>query len=147
MKSFFSPKEVARLIGISYRQIQYWDDSGFIKPSYRRRGRYRLYTFFDLTQLWIAQGILKSGGSVQGLRKTIKIIKELASQMGRPISDLTFLIKKNGVLAFSGEMFGTGLSDYLRFEVKSLAEKIDATFPLRRNKADKTDEPLLAAVG
>ena len=54
---------------ISYRQIQYWDKTSFIKPSYRRRGKYRLYTFADLIQLRLAKMLRETNFSIQKLRK------------------------------------------------------------------------------
>ena len=71
MKRLFSPKEVAALVGISYRQIQYWDSSGFIRPSVRRRGRFRAYSFSDLILLRVARDLRARGLSIQRLRRVI----------------------------------------------------------------------------
>ena len=131
MKSFFTPKEVAKLIGISYRQIQYWDKTSFIKPSYRRRGKYRLYTFADLLQLKVAKVLREHAFSIQRLRKTIKSLKALLPQVGHPLVDLTFLIEGDRILVFSGTVLMTSESgkNYIRFDVKTLREEIDRTFP------------------
>lgn len=131
MKSFFTPKEVAKLIGISYRQIQYWDKTNFIKPSYRRRGKYRLYTFADLLQLKVAKVLREHAFSIQRLRKTIKSLKALLPQVGHPLVDLTFLIEGDRILVFSGTVLMTSESGktYIRFDVKTLREEIDKMFP------------------
>lgn len=102
MKSFFTPREVSRLIGISYRQIQYWDKTKFLGPSYRRRGKYRLYTFSDIILLKIAVTLRSSNVSIQRLRRIMRGIKELLPQVNSPLRDLTFLIKDTEVLIFSG---------------------------------------------
>jgi len=131
MKSFFTPKEVAKLIGISYRQIQYWDKTNFIKPSYRRRGKYRLYTFADLLQLKVAKVLRESEFSIQRLRKTIKSLKALLPQVGHPLVDLTFLIEGERILVFNGMVLMSSQSgqNYIRFDVRSLRDEIDRTFP------------------
>src|ERR1043166_10220091 len=102
MKSFFTPKEVAKLIGISYRQVQYWDKTNFIKPSYRRRGKYRLYTFSDLIQLEVAKVLRETNISIQRLRKIIKSLKSLLPQVNHPLVELTFLIEGERILVFNG---------------------------------------------
>ena len=131
MKSFFTPKEVAKLIGISYRQIQYWDKTNFIKPSYRRRGKYRLYTFSDLIQLKVAKVLRETNISIQRLRKIIKSLKSLLPQVSHPLVDLTFLIEGERILVFNGIvlMSSKSGSNYVRFDVKSLRDEIDQTFP------------------
>ena len=131
MKSFFTPKEVAKLIGISYRQIQYWDKTSFIKPSYRRRGKYRLYTFSDLIQLKLAKILRETNFSIQRLRKTIKSLKSLLPQVSHPLVELTFLIEGDRILVFNGVVLMNSKSgqNYIRFDVKSLRDEIDQTFP------------------
>mgnify|MGYP001545817820 CR=1 FL=1 len=81
MKSFFTPKDVRELADVSYRQIQYWDKSNFISPSYRRRGKYRLYTFGDVLQIKIVETLRKKGYSVQQLRETIDTLRSILKKI------------------------------------------------------------------
>src|SRR5262245_10394826 len=131
MKSFFTPKEVAKLIGISYRQIQYWDKTNFIKPSYRRKGKYRLYTFADLIQLKVAKTLRDHNFSIQRLRKTIKSLRALLPQVNHPMVDLTFLIEGDRILVFNGEVLMNSISgqNYIRFDVRKVREEVDRLFP------------------
>ena len=142
MKSFFTPKEVAKLIGISYRQIQYWDKTNFIKPSYRRRGKYRLYTFSDLIQLKVAKVLRETNISIQRLRKIIKSLKSLLPQVNHPLVDLTFLIEGERILVFNGVvlMSSKSTTNYVRFDVKSLRDEIDRTFPDLYALPDEDDQ-------
>ena len=142
MKSFFTPKEVAKLIGISYRQIQYWDKTNFIKPSYRRRGKYRLYTFSDLIQLKVAKVLRETNISIQRLRKIIKSLKSLLPQVNHPLVDLTFLIEGERILVFNGVVLMSSKSNnnYVRFDVKSLRDEIDRTFPDLYALPDEDDQ-------
>ncbi|MBW3015410.1 MerR family transcriptional regulator [Candidatus Woesearchaeota archaeon] len=126
MKSFFTPKEVKRIVGISYRQMQYWDNSNFISPSYRRRNKYRLYTFTDLTKLKFAKQLREKGYSIQRLRKTVKSLEDLLPKVSHPLVELTFLIDGDRILVFDGDVLMNDTNkSYLRFNVKSLREKIN----------------------
>jgi len=144
VKNFFTPKEVVRLIGISYRQIQYWDKTNFLKPSYRRRRKYRLYNFMDLIQLRVVKTLREHGASIQRLRRTIKSLKSLLPQCHHPLVELTFLIEGERILIFHGELLmnsATGQS-YIRFDVRSLCDEINKAFP-----DTVPEEPPLRAVG
>ena len=63
----FSRDRVQALTGLSARQLQYWDERGFLKPSLssgRRRGR-RLYDFRNLVALRVAAELRGQGISLQ----------------------------------------------------------------------------------
>jgi len=141
MKSFFTPKEVAKLIGISYRQIQYWDKTNFIKPSYRRRGKYRLYTFADLIQLKVAKTLREQSYSIQKLRTTIKSLKTILPQVSHPFVELTFLIEGDRILVFNGDVLMNPASDtaYICFRVQDLREEIFKLFPDEYDREERDD--------
>ena len=102
-----------------------------MKPSYRRRGKYRLYTFRDLIQLRIAKLLREHGTSIQRLRRTIKSLKSLLPQVHQSLFELTFLIEGERILIFNGELLMNSAGDqsYVRFDVKSLCDEIDKMFP------------------
>lgn len=106
MRSFFTPGEVQRLCGISYRQLQYWDRTGFIPPSYRRRGKYRLYTFANLVLVDVATKVRKANVSIQRLRRIMRKVKDLLPRVQWPLSSTVFLIEGERPLVFSGEVLG-----------------------------------------
>ena len=129
MKSFFTPKEIRELVDITYRQIQYWDKSRFIIPSYRRRGKYRLYTFGDLVLLKVAELLRKKGNSIQQLRQTISNLREMLRNITFPFSELNILFKDDQILLFNGEVIMNGNSkDYILFSVKGLRERLDEVY-------------------
>lgn len=129
MKSFFTPKEIRELVDISYRQIQYWDKSSFISPSYRRRDKYRLYTFGDLVLLKVAEVLRKHGLSIQQLRSKIHMLKGLLAKISFPLGDLNILFEKDNILLFNGEVLvSPGNKQYILFSVKSLREKLNELY-------------------
>src|SRR5881409_920764 len=59
--------EVCRIVGISYRQLDYWARTGLVTPSVREAGgsgTQRLYSFNDLVQLRVIKKLLDAGISM-----------------------------------------------------------------------------------
>lgn len=72
----FTTREAQRLTGLSPRRLQYWDETGFIRPSVaarKGRGSPRLYGFQDLVQLRVAFQ-LRDDLSLQALRRLKKAL-------------------------------------------------------------------------
>ena len=130
MKSFFTPREVAQIVGISYRQIQYWDKTNFVRPSYRRKGKYRLYTFLDLVQLKLARTLRSSKVSIQRLRATMASLKTMLANVNKPLVELTFLVDGSRILIFDGSIFLNSSSEkkYTRFDVRTLRNDVNDIF-------------------
>ncbi len=131
MKSLFSPKDVVHVVGISYRQLQYWDKTDFIKPTAIQLGKYRNYTFQELVQMKLAKILREQHVSIQKLRKVIESVKDLLVRAGCPLSDCSFLIDGEKVLLFNGDvvMDSDSSRSFFRFDVKSLRQDIDRVFP------------------
>ena len=71
--------EVTRLVGISYRQLDYWARTGLVRPSIREAGgsgTQRLYSFQDLLQLKIIKRWLDLGISLPQIRKAIEHLRD-----------------------------------------------------------------------
>jgi DNA-binding transcriptional MerR regulator len=129
MKNFFTPKEVRDIVQISYRQIQYWDKSRFISPSYRRRGKYRMYTFEDLVLLKLAETLRKHGYSIQHLRSTISTVRNLIEKCSAPFEELNILFQKERILLFHGDLYCyPGLESYILFSVADLRSICDRMY-------------------
>jgi predicted RNase H-like HicB family nuclease len=90
----FNTKTVSRIIGLSMRQIDYWDRTHFIKPSVSEASGYgstRLYSFNDLIQLKVAKTLMDKGISLQKIRKAISYLKKNMPEVKQPLSELRFL--------------------------------------------------------
>ncbi|HLA93604.1 MAG TPA: MerR family transcriptional regulator [Actinomycetota bacterium] len=74
--------EVIKIVGISYRQLDYWARTGLVRPSIKDAqgsGSQRLYSFQDLATLKLIKRMLDSGVSLQRIREamgTLKALKE-----------------------------------------------------------------------
>ena len=72
--------EVTRIVGISYRQLDYWARTGLVRPSIRDAqgsGTQRLYSFQDLAVLKLVKRMLDSGVNLQQIRKAMGTLKDL----------------------------------------------------------------------
>jgi uncharacterized protein (DUF433 family) len=96
----FTAERVRVLTGLSLRQLQYWDEQRFIRPSLtarQGRGRKRLYSFRDLVSLKVASQLRRLGISLQQIRKVDAHLRQLDYR--RPLAELRFYVA-NGQLYF-----------------------------------------------
>ncbi|HEX2090187.1 MAG TPA: MerR family transcriptional regulator [Actinomycetota bacterium] len=71
--------EVCKLVGITYRQLDYWARTGLVNPSVREAGgsgTQRLYSFRDLVQLKVIKKLLDAGVSLQNVRKAVVYLRQ-----------------------------------------------------------------------
>jgi len=90
--------EVCKVVGISYRQLDYWARTGLVRPSIRDAGgsgTQRLYSFEDLLQLRVVKTLLDTGISLQQIRRAIEYLK--ASE--RPLQSVTLMSDGNRIYA------------------------------------------------
>ena len=81
---------VCKIVGITYRQLDYWARTGLVSPSVRQAegsGTQRLYSFDDVVQMRVVKRLLDTGVSLQRVRIAID---ELRSR-GRSPADVTLV--------------------------------------------------------
>jgi DNA-binding transcriptional MerR regulator len=79
---------VGDIVGITYRQLDYWARTGLVSPSIRDAkgsGTQRLYSFEDIVRLRVIKRLLDAGVNLERIRVALE---ELARQ-GRALSDVT----------------------------------------------------------
>jgi DNA-binding transcriptional MerR regulator len=70
---------VCRVVGITYRQLDYWATTGLVEPSVRDAegsGSQRLYSFEDIVTLKVIKRLLDVGVSLQRIRKAIEYVRD-----------------------------------------------------------------------
>src|ERR671924_2068213 len=90
----YDSKTASRIVGVSLRQIQYWDEQGFIRPSVKLaggRGTKRLYSFQDLICLKVVKDLSHHGFSLQKFRRCLKPLKEYSLRTNRSMGSLKYL--------------------------------------------------------
>ena len=89
----FRAPQVCHLVGITYRQLDYWARTGLLRPSLkaaRGSGSQRLYSFGDVVQLKVVKRLLDAGMSLKKIRQAIEILR-VQLQSDRPLADVTLL--------------------------------------------------------
>jgi DNA-binding transcriptional MerR regulator len=72
--------DVTKIVGITYRQLDYWARTGLVRPSVkdaRGSGSQRLYSFQDLAVLKLIKRMLDSGVNLQQIRRAMATLKDL----------------------------------------------------------------------
>ena len=95
--------QVCSIVGITYRQLDYWARTGLLHPSIteaKGSGSQRVYSYTDLVQLKVIKRLLDSGISLQAARKAIECLRST----GEDLAAANLVIDgKRSVLARSGE--------------------------------------------
>jgi DNA-binding transcriptional MerR regulator len=84
----FSTAEVARLTGLSARQLDHWDRKGFLRPSLERASGYgsvRRYSFADVVRLRVAARLRAGGVGLARIRRCAQALARLdpSADLGR----------------------------------------------------------------
>ncbi len=75
----FRGPQVCTLVGITYRQLDYWARTGLLRPSVadaRGSGTKRLYSYRDLLELKVIKQLLDAGISLQSARRAVDCLRE-----------------------------------------------------------------------
>jgi DNA-binding transcriptional MerR regulator len=94
MKEAYDSKMASRIVGVSLRQIQYWDERGFVRPSVKPahgRGTKRLYSFHDLVCLKVVKDLAYHGISLQKIRRCLQPLKRYAAKAEQPLDSLKYV--------------------------------------------------------
>jgi len=87
----YSTLEVVKLSGLTYRQLDYMDRTGYLRPSItaaRGSGSARRYSFDDVHRLTLTRTLLDVGVSWSRLRKDrdpIKTARRLLKALGQMV--------------------------------------------------------------
>jgi uncharacterized protein (DUF433 family) len=93
----FSSRAVRAMTGLTARQLQYWDETGLLKPSIstrKGRGTLRLYSFQDLVALKVAAQ-LRGTLPLQTLRRLVAYFRRLDYKL--PLAEVHFWVERGSV--------------------------------------------------
>jgi DNA-binding transcriptional MerR regulator len=134
--------DVARIIGISRRQLQYWDETDLVPPSTRTPGGHARYAFEDLVALKAAKRLIDAGVSVQRIRKSIRALREMLPAVAHPLAEVVLVATGDVVLAFrDGTAFDAVSGQEWVFEVAQLQREVEAFC----SRSDGVPEPASTA--
>ncbi|MDA0297812.1 MAG: MerR family transcriptional regulator [Actinobacteria bacterium] len=106
----FSGKKAAEIVGITYRQIDYWARTDLIRPSScdaAGSGSRRIYSYRDLLELRVIKTLLDAGIKLESVRD---IFKYLRNHVESEIAAAHIVISGQSVVLCQGDQ----LVDVLR---------------------------------
>jgi DNA-binding transcriptional MerR regulator len=98
----FRGPQVCSIVGITYRQLDYWARTDLLRPSIteaRGSGTQRRYSYLDLVQLKVIKQLLDAGIDLRHARKAIDCLRS----SGEDIAAANLVIEKDRALLRSGE--------------------------------------------
>lgn len=90
----FSADVARRVVGVTYRQLVYWDKTGLIRPSIQKasgRGSRRVYSFEDLVELRVIAQLLSVEISLPTVRSAARYLRQHFSEVVRPLARLSLV--------------------------------------------------------
>jgi DNA-binding transcriptional MerR regulator len=141
--SGYSGTQAAKVVGITYRQLDYWARTDLIRPSLTDAsgsGSRRRYSYNDLLELRVIKTLLDAGIKLESVRE---VFEYLRTHVGGDIAAAHLVISGNSVVLAQGDE----LIDVLRqgqgvLNVLSLAgvkDDIDTQLvPLEASRTDRT---------
>ncbi len=104
VEASFSGKRTAEIVGITYRQLDYWARTDLLRPSVsdaNGSGSRRRYSYKDLLELKAIKTLLDAGIKLESVREVFAYMRE---QMGEDIASANLVIHgTTSVLTRSGE--------------------------------------------
>jgi len=100
----FRGPQVCSIVGITYRQLDYWARTDLIRPSVadaKGSGSQRRYSYRDLVELKVIKSLLDAGVSLKQARTAIEYLRE---HLGEDIASANLVINGSGsILAHNGD--------------------------------------------
>ncbi len=89
----FSGKGTSEIVGITYRQLDYWARTDLVKPSLAKAhgsGSRREYSYRDLLELKVIKSLLDAGIRLEKVRKVFAYVRE---NLGEDIASANLVIE------------------------------------------------------
>jgi DNA-binding transcriptional MerR regulator/predicted RNase H-like HicB family nuclease len=97
----FSADVARRVVGISYRQLDYWDKTGLLRPSVKQavgKGSRRVYSFEDLVELRVIANLRAVGVSLPAVRRAARYVRQHFANLVRPLARLALVVDGKSIL-------------------------------------------------
>jgi DNA-binding transcriptional MerR regulator len=100
----FRGPQVCSIVGITYRQLDYWARTGLLVPSIttaKGSGTQRRYAYKDVVELKVIKQLLDAGLSLNSARRAVECLRD---ELGEDLASANLVINgTDSVLVRSGE--------------------------------------------
>ena len=81
----FNSSEVARICGVSLRQLQWWDERNVVSP--RQDGHKRVYMQAEVVEISVIAELRRKGFSLQKIRRVLRFLqKDMGKRLGEALA-------------------------------------------------------------
>jgi DNA-binding transcriptional MerR regulator len=158
MPQDYSAADARRIVGITQRRLDYWDEQGYVSPSgdretgkgSARRGPGRRYTYQDLLKLAIVKRLSDAGLSLQRIKKGLAKLRK-KSAAGDPLLEevlvtdgKTLLLRRSDDPAVLEDLLANGQLVFSVVAVGKIDEDLRedvVRFEKRISSRDRTSSP------
>jgi DNA-binding transcriptional MerR regulator len=142
----FSGREAADIVGITYRQLDYWARTDLIRPSLadaKGSGSRRRYSYRDLIELKMIKTLIDAGQRLDRVRKAFDYLRDIGDDLTSVqlviAGDSVVLVRDGGeLLDVVNRYQGQGVLNFLALD--GVVEQVDAAVhELRPTSADVTE--------
>src|SRR5713101_2988011 len=120
----FSPQEVQRILGLTGKQLDYWDRLRLVTS--RKDLGNRFYDFRDLISLRTVKQLIEKGVPANRLRRALAALRQKLSQVQAPLAELRVLSDGKDIIVESEGARLEPMSGQfvLNFEIRELGETV-----------------------
>ena len=149
MSEGYSGREAADIVGITYRQLDYWARTDLIRPSLadaKGSGSRRRYSYRDLVELKMIKTLLDSGQKLERVRAAFEYLRDLGDDLSSVqlviAGESVMLVRDDELIDVVSKYRGQGVLNFLALE--GVVEQVDAGI-LDLRPLDAALEPTEAA--
>lgn len=140
----FSGREAADIVGITYRQLDYWARTDLIRPSLvdaKGSGSRRRYSYRDLIELKMVKTLLDAGQKLERVRKAFEYLRDIGDDLTAVqlviAGDSVVLVREGELLDVVNRYQGQGVLNFLALD--GVVEQVDAAVHQLRPQATLDD--------
>ena len=103
MAQHYSGKKAAEIVGITYRQLDYWARTNLVRPSVTDAagsGSRRQYSYRDLLELKVIKTLLDAGIKLESVRTIFEYLRE---QLGEDVASAQLVITGGSTILVSDD--------------------------------------------
>jgi len=147
----FSGREAADIVGITYRQLDYWARTDLIRPSLadaKGSGSRRRYSYRDLIELKMIKTLIDAGQRLDRVRKAFDYLRDIGDDLTAVklviAGDSVVLVRDGGeLLDVVNKYQGQGVLNFLALD--GVVEQVDAAVHELRPEPLAGSEVVVAA--
>jgi DNA-binding transcriptional MerR regulator len=136
----YSGRKAAEIVGITYRQLDYWARTDLVRPSLadaKGSGSRRLYSYRDLLELKVIKNLLDAGIKLESVREAFTYLRD---HLGEDVATANLVIDgKRSLVVRNGEelidLLGRGQGVLTVLPMAGVVEEVEAAIVELRPQA------------